>query len=506
MKVLVISLLRLGDFLQVVPVLEGLSKRPGVRQVDVLTHAPTRALWPLLPQVKTWWTLDRDELQEGLGRADVPLLTSYDVLKEQLDQISAESYDLVINLTHTKFSGWVAGYVQGKEKLGLAFSATGQAHFHSPWFRYLDRHSQVKSPDVFNYTDIFLQACGLKSSPRQWTLQDKSGDSELQGLGLKNIPTLIVQLFTSDPKKTWSEESWVRTLELLRRPDLQVVLLGSAAERKGVERVAARTGAIPAILSLPGALALLNHADVLLTGDTSIKHLANGARARVMELSLGPSDVLRTGVYKEDSLILQPRVACAPCPHSAPCSQSTHACAQSLDPAVVAAAVSAFFTSDWDVLANQARAAGQVSFLRTRHLETGFWFASELNPAQPLTTLERLLDRCTLKFLLNQEFKRDLVEFGSEGVRLTNEIQRLLPRHSSAPVLAHLDFMEKELGRDHERAQFVRTSFARAQAGRASLNLAQVRSEQQQVEDDARQTEIKMKLIRSLKSRYMEME
>ncbi|MBX3021093.1 MAG: glycosyltransferase family 9 protein [Bdellovibrionales bacterium] len=504
MKILVVSLLRLGDFIQVTPVLSGLSHRFPKARIDVLTHKPVRQLEPMLPLVTKWWTLDRDELQSGLGRAEIPMLTSFAVLKEQLDVVNLENYDLIINLTQTQFSGWICGYLQSQGKLGLAFDVRGRALFHSPWFRYLDRRAQIKSEDIFNYTDIFLQACEVQY--KSWPLTPTfAGQNEVKALNLARKPTLVAQLFTSDDKKNWGRSAWIEFIQRFKaqEPAWQVVLLGSPQEEARVREVARETGAHVAILSLDGALALLQRSDVLVSGDTSIKHLANASSIRVLELSLGSSDFLRTGIYKPDSLILQGKLACAPCPHSGACSQPTHACAETLRPETVALAAQALAHADWKTLNEQSRANGQVTYLRTRHLETGFWFAADMAVGHPLRTVEAIVERCTWKFLLNQEFKRPLVEFGSETVRLENEIERLLPGSSRAPLLTHLDFMEEETGRRHDTAARALSRFAREQAGRA-FDLSQIRHQQTQMEEDARQAEIKVKLIRSLKTRLME--
>src|ERR1035437_3742562 len=133
MKVLVISLLRIGDFIQALPVLSSLRTQFSVRKLDVLTHEPVSGLAPMIGDVNKWWTINRDELQEGLGRAEIPLLSSFSVLKEQLDEINKEKYDCIINLTQTHFSAWVAGYLNTGSRAGLAFDVKCQAHFHSPW-------------------------------------------------------------------------------------------------------------------------------------------------------------------------------------------------------------------------------------------------------------------------------------------------------------------------------------------------------------------------------------
>lgn len=131
MKILVINLLRLGDVIMTVPVVNGLAKRRADAQIDMLTFKGPAQLHAMIPAVNRWWSLDREELQDGLGRADVPMLSSFAVLQEQLDAINAEKYDLIINLTQTKFSAYVAGYLKASDRLGLTYDLKGTHHFYS---------------------------------------------------------------------------------------------------------------------------------------------------------------------------------------------------------------------------------------------------------------------------------------------------------------------------------------------------------------------------------------
>ena len=495
MKILVIDLLRIGDFLQMAPVLDGLKRRhPGAR-VDTLTFRGTERLARMIPAVHNWWTLDRDALQAGLGRADVPLFTSYDVLRERLREVSAENYDLVINLTHTEFSGFVAGYLTAREKLGLARNVDGRPSFHSPWFRYLDQHAQRPGADVFHHLDIFWQACGLDALEKRWNFaRTAEGRAEVDALALGAGPLVVCQTLTSDERKNWGDDAWVEGLNLLRAraPDVQIVLLGAPNERARVEAVCARVpGTRAAIVSLDGALALLDRARVLITGDTSIKHLAAATEVRIVELSLGPSDHRRTGAYPADSYVMQSPASCAPCAFSQPCSQVRIACAEQIEPARVAEVASRILDGTEDAL---DLGGARTRVLRTRVLSTGFWFAIDLAVTLTPAVLESILKRCTWKFWLNQDFKNPVATYGTEGLRLGGEIGALVPRDQRQPILAHLDFMERALGEGPVQVQsFEGPDFVRRRQGELAR------------EQSSTQREIQVKLIRSLKARLTEM-
>lgn len=489
MKILVINLLRLGDTIMTVPVINGLAARRADAQIDLLTFKPVAALHAMLPQVRRWWTLDRDELQDGLGRANIPMLSSYAVLQEQLDVINAEKYDLIINLTQTKFSAYIAGYLKSADRLGLTYDLKGLPHFYSPWFRYLDDRADGEVDDVFHHSDIFAHACGLGNSELNWGMKTtKKGETELKALDLGAGEVIALQLFTSDEKKNWPLEKWVEfTRELKKqRPNTPIVALGAPSEKeKLIEFVqTADSDIVPAILSLEGARALLNRAQLLVTGDTSIKHLANAGTAKVIELSIGWSDSRRTGIYKKDSLILQGAIL----------------------PAAVTTVSCALLDDDWGRIENTAsRFKADLKVQRSRELSSGFWFAQDLTEQNSERMVTTLVERCAWKITLNRERQKKFSEFGSEGVALRRELRTLIAGQSEMPVLAHLDFLEKQ---QEDRSLAVNSELAtlrRERPPRADLlDIAGFRKKQIELEFTFQHLEHKTKLIRTLKSNWTE--
>jgi ADP-heptose:LPS heptosyltransferase len=489
MKILIINLLRLGDTIMTVPVINGLHERRSDSQIDLLTFKPVASLHAMIPHVRRWWTLDREELQDGLGRADMPILSSYSVLQEQLDVINAEKYDLIINLTQTKFSAYIAGYLKSADRLGLTYDLKGLPHFYSPWFRYLDDRADGEVDDVFHHTDIFAHACGLGNSQLDWSMKvTEKGEAEVKSLDLGAGEVIVLQLFTSDEKKNWPLEKWIEFAKTIKaeRPFTRIVALGSPAERsKLIEFVqAADSDVVPAILSLEGALALLSRAQVLVTGDTSIKHLANAGRAKVIELCIGWSDSRRTGIYKEDSLILQGVIQAA----------------------TVKSLVCAILNDDWNSIeATASQFKADLKIERSRELSSGFWFAQDLTEPNSERLVTTLVERCAWKITLNRERQKKFSEFGSEGIALRRELRTLISGQSEGPVLAHLDFLEKQ---EEDRSLAVNSELVtlrREKPIRADLlDIAGFRKKQIELEFTFQHLEHKTKLIRTLKSNWTE--
>ena len=258
------------------------------------------------------------------------------------------------------------------------------------------------------------------------------------------------------------------------RPQAQFVLLGAPHEEPALDSLmTAASGKgchlSKAVLSLEGAFSLLKGAQLLISGDTSIKHLANAAPIRILELSLGSSDLLRSGTYKPNSVILQPTIACAPCPHSVPCHKSAHECGDQLTPEMVAAAAHFHLEGNWPGLAKLAGERKDVRILRTRMTELGFWLADEILPSDAEKTIEKIVARCTWKFYLNRDYLQPVARFGTEGVHMKRSLEEILSMETVAGSGGFLDFLETEAGARRDRAALLLDSVRRRQPAVAEI-------------------------------------
>ncbi|MGE4131756.1 MAG: glycosyltransferase family 9 protein [Bdellovibrionales bacterium] len=501
MKILVVSLLRAGDFLLAVPALNGLRHRYPKARLDVATSGRFGNMHDLLPFIEKWWVLDREMFQRGLGQAEIPIFTSMDLLRELSQKISAENYDLVINLTHTRFSAYWVGYLEAKEKLGLVTTEHGRVQFGSPWFRYLNERADTADRPILHYADIFRYGSEVAERPADWTLFSSEGArKEVDALDLPAGEFIAIQALTSDPKKNWGLSNWTELLKswTLRIP---IVLMGSPAERGILSDLVARSGADESHVriitpSFAGAFEVLKRARLLVTGDTSIKHMANGAGCQIVELSLGSSDIARTGAYRPGSLIVDPSVECRPCGHSEKCTRSYHLCGAKLTPHQMDRIISHVLAGQWDRLNGDF--GNGLNLHRSETLATGFWFPRPFNKPKIQETLAIWLDHSTHKFMYGPSPR--VPEFGSEAYKLKAELEGL-GLSNWQPVLSQLEFLEKDL---KKRQVTTEPALPSGPAGAFALDLAALRSEQNRRQSQVLEAQTTERLIRSLISQIRE--
>jgi len=186
------------------------------------------------------------------------------------------------------------------------------------------------------------------------------------------------------------------------------------------------------ILSFEGAFSLLRKARLLLTGDTSVKHLAAAARTPIVEVSLGSSDLHRTGAYFHGSVIIQSREACAPCAHSKACHRERHFCATRIPPEVVAMVVgevAAGRSFQLKMIAEEFK--DDVDILRVETKSSGFWAAYSVDEPFSEASIARWVDLACRKIWLDVAGGGEgLDQMGTETLKLSRLLRTIHPQVS----------------------------------------------------------------------------
>jgi|GEM_PF-1771532 len=465
MKILVLSLLRIGDIVLASSILRGLRTKYPEASIEVVINSQFKQVSNLMPYVDRWIEFDREALQSSLSLANEPLFDAYHQLSEWMDALGDEPYDLAINLTHNRLSGWMMSLIEAKTRIGLCFDAQGRGTFGSSWFRHLNSQVDAESLETFHFTDIFRFACGLESVPTGASLEPTAlGESEAERFlnsawGMTAAVSevrpsfLAVQALTSDTKKNWGLARFQMALEVFasRHPQTAIAILGAESERNLLEPIVAHLKekgirADLAILSFEGAFSLLRKAKLLLSGDTSIKHLAALAKTTVVELSIGSSDFPRTGAYQHGSVILQSVEACAPCTHSSLCHRDFHACASRLSADVVGMVTSEVFAGRSFQLSNIATEyQDEVSIYRVDIKTCGYWTAVAMTPKFSEENVAIHLDRASRKLWLMALDEREMsYEFGTEIRQIATLMRSMYPTTSPIEWRHLLDAFESQ--------------------------------------------------------------
>lgn len=458
MKILVLSLLRLGDAIMLATALRDLRRQYPKARIDILVNKEfSNLVKPFLTNVDQVISFDRKSLQSMIGNPQESILAPYDELKMLISGLNDQDYDLAFNLTQTHLSGMLFSAIKAKKRVGLEALASDRSQFNSPWLKYLNDLSEGGADRVFHYIDIYRYVIGHMIKEKCEFEETDRGREEiaawLSSVGYTTGPKIILQISTSDEKKNWPVSKWIHAAKtlLLSRPDARIIILGAPSESIVIDSCVVQfkqegINAIPALLSLEGAFSLLQISDLLVTGDTSIKHLASFSRIAILELALGSSDRRKTGAYKQDALIIHSKIECAPCRHSHPCSQKSFLCQESIDANLVGMSMNALMKRDWQTLRILADEYGDHATLERVHLpEHEYFLLESLRTNESMLSLHDLVDRSAWRFYFSQEHLQPLAKFGSAGVEIKRKIEEIWQQHSPSQVRLQIEELEKRV-------------------------------------------------------------
>lgn len=345
MKILVISLLRLGDVIQQSILLKGLRQKYPNSQLHLLVNRQFSQIEKLLGSlVDEYIYFDRESLQKGLGEANYNILWSYSEVERLVHKLNEEAYDLALNLTHNKLSAHLLGALQVSKKIGLYQQGDQYLGLSNRWIRYFNDRFSGTQKSQFHYLEILSHAFHI-------SLENQNKSSAPR----KKSKLILFQCLTSDEKKNWGLEKFYQLKNEIETGlvDYKIRILGAPFEREILSEYFREEDLL--ISDLVAARQHLNDAALLVTGDTSIKHMAAELDIPIVEIAIGSSDSIKTGAFSANALILNSSVECAPCSHSGKCSQSTHRCAEEVS-------VEKVFQAVWTALSNEQRPSKNISY------------------------------------------------------------------------------------------------------------------------------------------------
>jgi ADP-heptose:LPS heptosyltransferase len=329
MKILILSLMRLGDILMAAPTIRALRVQFPQAEIHVWIQRGFEHVSAVMNDVDVWHLLDRKTILDSFQTDASHSFFAYDILSEQIKVLNSMSFDRVYNLTNTRLSAILAGTINAPEHIGAYRNARGVFALSGNAFRNfnMDSHSQM------HFIDLLWQGSGYSGATR---IPDDLFGSHLES-PLLNNDRFLVQLTTSDQKKSWSFDRWKQTLAgiLQLKSQAEFTVIGAEFERGTIEPVVQNWIAegIPVKFqsaTLSEVATLIRQHQYFITLDTATKHLALGSRAQVVEIALGSSRPPETGIYLADALIIQGHAACVPCAHRNPCSRTSHVCGESV--------------------------------------------------------------------------------------------------------------------------------------------------------------------------------
>lgn len=262
---------RIGDAILSTPIFEALRKSMPEATIDIVLGRRNASVAPLLPFIDNVLIFSRHPLR----------------FAELVRKLRRARYDVAIDMMlNDSFTAAVITIASGaRVKIGFegSFSALYQSVIARP------TRSEHHVPILLK----LLAPLGIEVGPPAASLSItlpavavEAAQKRLREVAALGRRLVAVNISGSSPAKFWGVKQYARIIRELNSADFSVVVLGALADSALVEQIAREGGAtaLPPNPDLAEVAAVLSFAELVLSPDTSIVHIAAALGKPVIDL------------------------------------------------------------------------------------------------------------------------------------------------------------------------------------------------------------------------------
>lgn len=347
-QVLIINITRMGDLIQMVPLLSRLEEEwPGVA-IDLIVDKEFAHVAGLIPGIRQVLMFDFQLLMDESRVRGRDVVALYQDLAGWVQPLLQVGYDRVVNLTFNRRSAFLVKYFGCADERGMTTTQDGSFVVKNPWMKYFVDFHVYRQLNRFNIVDLFALGGSGPGSFHPLRLDVPPDMKEWARTYVRQAGTadewIGIQVGASDPMKAWRPEYFGQMMaRLSQQRQVGFVLIGTKKEEADVQeaiRCYRQAGGLGIICeavgqtTVPQLVALLEQCRLMVTNDTGPMHMAVGVNTPVLNVSVGHVNFWETGPFGPGHWVVQPEIICGPCGFDKVCPH--HACKDQIIPQEVA--------------------------------------------------------------------------------------------------------------------------------------------------------------------------
>ena len=344
---------RMGDMIQTTPLIKGLKKKHPNSKITILVTSDFANVVPLIPDVDDSIVIDFKQFGITENWKDQSWVKIYRYLEGCLERIKSSGYDLLVNLSHSKFSALMVGFLGVKNVVGFHCNVFGDRQTGHPWMQYFGIEVFNRTYNEFNLVEIFSGSGGVDVKGRKIEVVRPQSQSSVSKLIHGNDLLIGFQAGSSIEGRRWSTQSFAKLADMLiEKTNAKIIMLGVKSESKVAEEVINNTKNKNRISNLTGKTNLSQLAEVLekckylVTNDTGTMHLAAALGTKILGLFFAHAHPYETAPFSPGHLIFQAGISCAPCSYGVHCSNIV--CVEKVQPEHLLSAIeNHILTQSW---------------------------------------------------------------------------------------------------------------------------------------------------------------
>ncbi len=347
-KILLVNITRLGDMLQATPTIAGMKAENPDCHITVLVEKQFAEVCSVIPNIDEVVGIDLAFTCRSIAREQDGIIDAFEYITEVVENLRKQDFDYCLNMSSSAYTALLLNLVGITRSGGWTSDEEGYRVIESEWARLFATSvfHQNRNFNSLNLVDIFRCSADVEDHPRKLLINVEPAareycDSLLSDVGFTNTgPLIALQAGASQGKRQWDPLKFVQLAKILvNQHNARVVLTGSAKESNIIDPIVAGC-ASPNVVSfagktsVPQLAALLERAEILVTGDTGTMHMAVAVDTPVVAMFLASAFGFETGPYSEGNLVLQPVIGCGPCNPNKSCARPD--CHENITPELMA--------------------------------------------------------------------------------------------------------------------------------------------------------------------------
>ncbi len=351
MRILVIRSHRLGDLVQITPLLGALRRHHRGAAIHLLVEEGFARVLADHPWIDQIHRFPKAKILAQYGNSPGSISRQVEALGPLIRRLKAKRFDWIINRQASAIEAVIAGLCGAPRISGPHYDPALDEIVQDDASRaYAETIRTSRRAGAINLVDHSFHVSGLpiENDRLHLPVDRASRDRAVQILehaALDPDRILIgIQSGASSRLRRGNPEQMLRISEpLLRDRRVYLMVFGTQSEKQVGDALIAGLEDPTRVIRLEGKTpwpllkALLAQCDLLITPDTGPMHVAAAVGTRVVALFWTTAHAEETGPYGPGHFLLQPQIPCSPCLPNKPCPHTV--CASLIQPGHVVRAV-----------------------------------------------------------------------------------------------------------------------------------------------------------------------
>ena len=336
-----IALARMGDLVQCFPAMSDLNRRAGGEGIALMVQKELEPLARMHPAVRDLILFDGDVLLDMLKNGAEWSPSNFASLSELFEKINSLKPHLIVNLTHTAFSGMLTYLLKSPDVHGRSYHPGAGSALLGDWTKYFFTLLSSRSCNGFNLVDLHREiSAGVRGETDRLLMPQTSQRYAEECLrALPGKYRIALGLGANHALRRWPQDCWHKLITLLAdREDVGFLLLGDSGESQDAAEIRANMGDrcldLCGQTDLPRLMALLDHCHLYIGNDSGPLHLAAGLGVPCVGIYLAMASAWETAPYRPGAVSIEPDVSCHPCSEKGGCTDAR--CHHQVQPDAVA--------------------------------------------------------------------------------------------------------------------------------------------------------------------------